>query len=259
MLDFLQQFADAKRIFQYDYIYIDAVFLIIWLIFLLKNKKHSAILFGAIIAPIIYSIDAIFWWNKQAGANFPPTTSIREYIIGGIQMPHPLGEFWWLKFGADFMMTISYSLFAFPWIFIMFESISKKKIHWKQIIKFSAVYFLFWILIPLLSGLLNIDNKLVEAVRHMDTQFITIIASVIIGYLLLLVVYRKEPIKVLKVFAVGVAGSLIMELPLFIFKIRPTNIEFIAFEALFLLNQGVPYLFLVWDKFLKKRITSNQT
>ena len=53
MLEFLQQFTDVRRIFQYDYIYIDAVFLLVWIVFLIRNKKYSALIFGAIIAPII--------------------------------------------------------------------------------------------------------------------------------------------------------------------------------------------------------------
>lgn len=39
-----------------------------------------------------------------------------------------------------------------------------------------------------------------------------------------------------------------MELPLYLFGIRPTGILFILFEGIFLLNQGVPYVFLTIDK-----------
>ena len=115
-MTFLEQFVNAQRFFQYDYIYVDIVFLIIWIIFLIKNKKTSALIFSTTIAPIIYIIDAVIWWNASAGPSLPVGTFIREYSIGGISMPHPLGGFFWLKFGADFMMTISYALFAFSWI-----------------------------------------------------------------------------------------------------------------------------------------------
>jgi len=252
MFTFLQQFADARRVFQYDYIYIDAVFLLIWIIFLIRNKKYQALIFGIIIAPIIYSIDAIIWWNTAVGLNFPTGTFIREYWIGGLQIPHPLGHFFFLKFGADFMMTISYAIFAFPWIWIMFESIRKKSIDINQILKYTSVYFFIWILIPLFSLLLPINNTIVEAVRHMNTQITFMVINVIVGYLILSIVYRKELNKVVQIFLIGVVASLIMEIPLYLFHIRPTGLKFILFESLFLLNQGVPYLFLIWDKLLPK-------
>lgn len=97
----------------------------------------------------------------------------------------------------------------------------------------------------------------VEAVRHMQAQIPFMIADVVGGYLILLIVYRKELATVGKVFLIGVAASLIMEIPLYLFQIRPIGIKFLFFEALFLLNQGVPYLFLVYDKLLMKNKQHN--
>ena len=125
---FFQNLYDAARTFEYDYIYIDAIFLSIWILILIKNKKWSALKAGAIFGFCVYLIDAIWWWNMAAGPDFPSGTFIREYWIGGIQVPHPLGNYFLLKFGCDFMMTFSYSLFAFPWLWIMFENIEKKNI-----------------------------------------------------------------------------------------------------------------------------------
>ena len=165
-------------------------------------------------------------------------------------MPHPLGEFFWIKFGADFMMTISYAIFAFSWIWIMFESIRKKVIDNSSIIKYTSVYFIMWILVPLLSYLVPINDIPVVSVRHMSSQITSMVMSVVVGYLLLIMVYRKELFTVFRVFLVGVSASLIMEIPLHIFGIRPTGILFVLFEALLLLNIGTPYLFLLWDKLL---------
>jgi len=255
-MDLLQQFLEVKRSFQYDYIYFDAIFLVIWIVVLLNNKKHKALLFGLIIAPIIYFIDAVIWWNGSAGPSFPVGTYIREYWIGGAQIAHSVNSFSLLKFGADFMMTISYSLFAFSWIWIMFENIRLKTRGSREIFKYTLIYFCFWLIIPLLSLLLPINDTIVIAVRHMNTQLPIMIIAVIIGYLLLLFVYRKELKTVFKVFLIGVSASLIMEIPLFIFQIRTITPLFILFEAMFLLNIGVPYLFLLWDKLLKTKSTS---
>jgi hypothetical protein len=244
---FLEYFSNPARTFQYDYIYIDAFFLLIWISILLYKRKYSALLFGLIIAPIIYFIDAFFWWNTFAGST---GTFIREYWIGGVQLMHPLGSYLWLKFGADFMMTISYSLFTFSWIWIMFENI--KKINKKEIIKYSLIFLFFWLLIPLFSNILHFNDTLVRTVRHMDTQFFIWIINFIIAYGILLFIYRKELKTVLRIFLIGIVGALIMEIPLLIFNIRPTGINFVIFEAIFLLNQGVPWLFLIYDKILPR-------
>ncbi len=243
---FLEQFSNPARIFQYDYIYIDLVFLLIWLIFLLWNKKYKALIFGAVIAPIIYFIDAQIWWNTITDGGL----FIREYWIAGLQIPHPLGEYFWLKFGADFMMTISYALYTFPWIWIMFENV--KNTDWQQVRKYTGVFFGFWILIPFLSQIIDIDNTIVKAVRHMDSQTWFWIINVIIGHSLLFALYYRNPIIVGKVFLVGVVGALIMEIPLYLSGIRPSGISFILYESLFLLNQGVPYLFIFWDKIIPR-------
>ncbi len=241
----------VQRIFQYDYIYIDAVFLIIWLAILIYNKKYKALLFGIIIAPIIYFIDAYIWWNTQAGPLFSATTFIREYWIGGVQMPHPLGIYFWKKFGADFMMTISYALYAFPWIWICFENLKNK--NFKPTIKFTLIWLLFWIAIPLFSLLVSIDDTLVQSVRHMNSQYIGWVINFVIAFTLLFIVYRKNSRIVWNVFLIGIVGALIMELPLYLFHIRPMTLSVLLFDAVFMLNQGVPWLFLIYDKLLSSK------
>jgi hypothetical protein len=247
---FPEEFYQARRVFQYDYIYIDAFFLLVWLILLLKNKEYKALLFGLINAPIIYFIDAYIWWNSPAGNGFPPGTFIREYWIGGTQVPHPLGSFWLLKFGADFMMTISYTLFTFPWLYIVFRNIRQRTLLSKEVVRYTLIWIAMWFLTPLLSTLLPINNMPVEAVRHMNSQFSVWIVNLIIGYGLLVIVYRNNLRIVLSLLGVGVLGALIMEMPLYLFRIRPTGILFVIFEGFFLLNQGVPYLFLLVDKLI---------
>ena len=219
---------------------------------MLWNKKYKALLFGIVIAPIIYFIDAQIWWNTLTDGNI----FIREYWIGGAQIPHNASEYLWLKFGADFMMTISYALYTFPWIWIMFENI--RRFDWRETAKYTGLFLFFWFAVPALSFFTSLDDTIVETVRHMDSQILFWVINVIVGYGLLLVVYYKKPSLVLKVFLVGFIGALIMELPLYIFGIRKTGVIFVLFEAIFLLNQGVLYLFLLWDKVLcKKKTTSN--
>lgn len=245
---FPEEFYQARRVFQYDYIYVDAFFLLIWLALLIRNKEYKALIFGAIISPIIYLIDAYIWWNSSAGPAHPPGTHIREYWIGGVQVPRPQGAYLWPKFGADFMMTISYALYAFPWLYIVFRNLRKGTLFSKEVLKYTVVWVAAWFLVPLLSILLGIDDTPVQAVRYMNSQFSGWIINLLIGYGLLAIVYRKNLTRVAYLLGIGALGAFIMEVPLYLFGIRPTGILFIIFEGLFLLNQGVPYLFLTVDK-----------
>lgn len=251
---------NAERTFQYDYIFVDAFFLAIWLSLIIKNKKWKALKAGIFFAICVYFIDAVFWWNIPAGPLYPGEY-IREYWIGGVQMPHPLGEYIIIKFGADFMMTISYSLFAFTWLWIVFENIEKKDL--KEVGLYSALYFCFWMLIPLLSLLLPINDTTVYCVRHMDTQISAWIINVIVGYSILVILYgtniinKKNRKIILYIFLIGCLESFYMEFPLFVSGIRPNNILFLIFEIFFLFNQGAPYLYILWDviiPILKKKI-----
>ena len=242
---------NAARNFQYDYIFFDAIFLTIWVLILIKNKKWSALKAGILFGIFVYFIDAIWWWNSPAGSNYPAGTYIREYWIGGIQMPHPLGEYFLIKFGCDFMMTISYAMYAFAWLWIIFENIEKRDK--KEIILYTSLYFGFWMLTPFLSLWIPISDVMVNTVRHMDTQLIAWIVNVIIGYIILAIIYgtnkfkRKKPIIIVYVFIIGLTQSFFMEFPLFLSGIRPTGVIFLIYEVFFLFNQGAPYLFILWD------------
>ncbi|MHA1147314.1 MAG: hypothetical protein ACTSR8_03625 [Promethearchaeota archaeon] len=252
----LEQFNNAVRTFQYDYIYIDAICLTIWVSYLIYTKKWAALKAGIFFGMCVYFIDAIWWWNTPAGANYPEGTYIREYIIGGVELPHPLGKYFWLKFGADFMMTISYGMFAFAWFWIIFENFSEPDK--KEIVISTCLYFGSWLIIPFISLLLPIDDRLVETVRHMDTQMFIWIVNVIVGYFVLSIIYgtdkfnSKNPKIICYVFIIGCLQSFFMEFPLFISGIRPTRILFLIYEIFFLVNQGAPYLYILWDKILPK-------
>ncbi len=251
-----QGFNEAWRRFEYDYIFIDGVFFLVWLTILIKKKKWNPIKFGAITGIIVYFIDAIFWWNLPAGINYPNGTTIREYWIGGVKVPTSYGQYFWVKFGADFMMCFSYSMFIFAWLWIMLENYIKKNV--KEIVLFTGIFFSAWLLTPFLSIWLPINNTLVETVRHMDTQMIVWFINATLGYIILCIIYGtnkfgKKNLKYIGyTFIIGCLGSFFMEFPLFITGIRPTGIDFLIFEIFILFNQGAPYLFIAYDIVLPK-------
>lgn len=256
---------DVERMFQYDYIFIDALLLVIWLLFIIRYKKWKALKVSIMFSVLVYFIDAIWWWNSPWGTG----GFIREYWLGTPEtyVQHPLDPSMLLnllKFGSDFMMTISYSLYAFTWLWIIFENIEKKDV--EEIVLFTTLFFGFWMILPWISILLPINDLPVRTVRHMDTQLIIWIVNVFVGYLLLSIMYgtnlfkSKDPKTILYVFVIGCTESFFMEFPLFVSGIRPINIWFLIYEIFFLFNQGAPYLYILYDKIfpllLKKIKTS---
>lgn len=241
----MQTVYDVQRFFQYDYIYFDLLFLLIWLVILFWKKEYGALLFASIVSPIIYFIDAQIWWNNKINGVY-----IREYWINTIQVPHPLGDFFWLKFGTDFMMTISYSLFTFAWIWLAFKYVRSQS--YRRLMKYTFIWFSFWMIIPILSLVFDANNTLVHSVRHMDSQYGLWLGMTIVSYLILMAIYWKNKQIVFKLFLVGVVAALIMELPLYIFNIREMGVKILFFDAVFMINQSIPLLYIIYDKILRK-------
>ena len=249
-----ETFTQAIREFEYDYIFVDSVFLTIWIAILIKYKKWKPLKFGIFTGFILYFIDCIVWFNLPAGPNYPTGTYIREYWIGGIYMPRPLGDFFWLKFGADFMMTFSYAMFAFGWLWIMFDNFVKRNL--KEVIIFTLLFFTFWMLTPLFSLLIPLNDTQVRSIRYMDTQMLAWSINLLVGYIFLSLIYgtkkfgSRKPKIILYVFTVGCIGAFFMEFPLLIFGIRPTGILFLLYNVIFMFNQGAPYLYVIHNKIL---------
>ncbi len=49
---------------------------------------------------------------------------------------------------------------------------------------------------------------------------------------------------------VGCMLGFMMEVPLLVTNIRPAGVKLLVYETLILFNQGVPYLYVIWDKVL---------
>lgn len=242
MSDLLVKYSDVWRTFQFDYVIVDAILLLGWIVLLFCLAERRALLFGAIVAPVLYAIDAGIWWNTQAA----PGIFMREYWIGGVAVSHPAGELALQKFACDFMMTISYALFAFTWLWVAFRAIKWRS--YNRAVLLGAVWLLAWLATPLLSQLLSIDDIEVRAVRHMGHAYYWWAAATLVGVLLLAIVYRRDARTPALVLGAGAIGALIMEVPLHLTGIRPFSPGFIAFEAAVLLNQAVPFLYVLYDK-----------
>lgn len=248
----LTRYADVWRTFQYDYIYCDLALLLLWLGLLISLREYKALVLGIIIAPLIFGIDAGIWWHSTLSGDPAIGLYLREYWIGGVYVPHDGGALALRKFGADFMMTVSYAMFAFPWLWIGFRSITQRK--YRRVAALSVVWVACWLSLPLLSQIIPIDDTPVRTVRHMSDVYRGWIIATLLGYALVLYVYRKDLRVVALLFLQGAIGALIMEIPLHLSGIRPFDPGFVLFEAAILLNQAVPFLFVLYDKLLRRRL-----
>ena len=227
---------NITRNFEFDYIIFDAIFLALYMALLVRGKRYNALKAGAVCGLIIYVIDGVIW----------SATGVREYSL-----PEP-----WMKHPTDFMMDVSYGMVMFSWVWIAFERRSNRDVAFWTLALFGG-----WLLVPLASVLAHLDDRPIMTVRHMHGQVLAQIAMVIFGYLLL-VLLKYNYRKILYVFWIGSMLAFMMEFPLLIYKIRPTDAKVLIYETLFLTNQGIPYLYVFWDKIIplwQKRALARQT
>ena len=60
---------DIARRFEFDYIFFDALFLLIWIALLIWQKRYSPLRAGIVCAVVVYIIDGVIW----------TATGVREY------------------------------------------------------------------------------------------------------------------------------------------------------------------------------------
>jgi hypothetical protein len=179
---------------------------------------------GFVCGILFLIIDGVIWWN----------TGIREIDPSNT------------KIYVDFMMDFSYGLLAFSWVMIMFERNSVK-----EVLLWTLFLYVGWLLIASLSQLLPLIDLEITTIRHMRSLRVVEITTVVCGYLLLIIL-RYNIKTILFIFWVGFMLSFMMESYLLITQIRPSGFELLLYDSLILTNQGIPYLFVIFDKIIPK-------
>jgi hypothetical protein len=213
---------DITRKFEFDYILFDALFLLIWVVLLIQQKRSVPLKAGIICAVVVYVIDGVIW----------TATGIREY---GIPAP-------WVKFPVDFMMDVSYGIVAFSWVWIAFEHKSLR-----DVLLWMALLFAGWLIIPFASRWISLVDAPIRTVRHMSSRVWLHIAVVIAGYAVLIAL-GFEFKRIAYVFWVGCMLAFMMEFALLVSGIRTPSWTLLAYETLILTNQGIPYLYVIKEK-----------
>jgi len=215
---------DVVRVFDLDYLIFDLLLCFLFVSILFQQKKVVPFTVGLLCGLLFLIIDGIIWWN----------TGVRE-----IYPAH-------MKIAVDFMMDFSYGLLAFSWVMIMFE-----KNNTKEIVLWSVLLYGGWLVIASLSQILPLNDTEIITIRHMKHLRIVEISTVIIGYLLL-VFLRYDYKTIIFIFWVGTMLSFMMESYLLFTGIRTNGFELLIYDSLILTNQGIPYLFVIFDKILPK-------
>lgn len=224
---------DVIRNFGLDYILFDLIFVIIFLSLLIRFKKKislAAFFIGGFF--INFIVDWGIWLH----------TGIRE-----ISLPQNflgLSEFWsTLIFFLWF--SLSYGV-EYAYIFIMFDKKSNK-------IGWTALVFIGWILVGLLSQILPINNSSIMTLRHMGSGRFIEIGILIIGYAILFLL-KYDWKKIVYLFFVGFMIHFMMEFSLLITGIRPGSLIILIENSLIEFNMGIPFFYILYDKFLKKLV-----
>jgi len=224
---------DVIRNFGIDYIYFDLIFLAIFLAVLIAHKKKTSLLaFFVGGLGINFLIDWGIWLH----------TGVREITLP-FQFPGAIILFF-------LWFSISYGV-EYAYIFLMFDEKTKK-------LKWTLFVLIGWLFVAFLSQWISLNDDLVTTIRHMSDLRILRIEIVIVGYgILLLLKYDWR--KILFLFFVGFLTHFMMEFVLLISGIRPGSFLVLLENSLIEFNMGVPFFFLLYDKFLRKKLAINNS
>ena len=217
---------DVIRTFGADYILFDLIFLIIFVLLLFRFKKKIPLLVFLVGG---IGINLLMDWGIWLH------TGIREILL-------PLG---WNVLLFFVWFSLSYGV-EYAYVFLMFEKKSNK-------LGWTALVFGGWLAIAFLSQLIPLNDSLIVTTRHMFDLRILRILIVLAGYGLLLFL-KYDWKKIAYLFFVGFLIHFMMEFSLFISGIRPDSFWILLENSLIEFNMGVPFFYLLYDKFLKKRI-----
>ncbi|MFX0002910.1 MAG: hypothetical protein ACFE9C_04870 [Candidatus Hodarchaeota archaeon] len=219
-----------------DFIYLDLIFLSIWIFFLIRKKYWLSIIWGLCGWVIYIFTDYILWYL---------ITQTRTYS-GPID---PFIFFLWFCFSPGFVQ--------FSYVFVMFEKRNRN-----DLIFYTLLFYLGWIFVATGSQLIPIDDRLIEVSRDMNiaNQRFNEILMVLINIGIALFLYLKKKLRledILYIFLVGILVEFSLEFSLAISGIRQAqglwSLELLIINTLLEFNLGIVLMYLLWVPFKIKR------
>jgi mannose/fructose/N-acetylgalactosamine-specific phosphotransferase system component IIC len=131
-------------------------------------------------------------------------------------------------------------------MFLMFEE-KTNKVAWTLLVFFG------WLLVAFSSQIFSINDATITVIRHMADLRLLRVIIVIVGYSLL-VLFKYDWKKIIYLFFVGFLIHFMMEFSLLVSGIRPGSFLILIENSLIEFNMGVPFFYLLYDKYLQKKI-----
>ncbi|MFX1455081.1 MAG: hypothetical protein ACFFDB_06865 [Promethearchaeota archaeon] len=219
----------VTRSFGLDYIYFDIIFLIIWVYFLAKKRYWIPIAWGSLGWAVYIFTDYFLWYI---------VTQTRQYV-GPL---NPIIFFMWFCFSPGFVQ--------FSYVVLMFEKRNRN-----DLIFFTLVFYLGWIIVSVGSQLLPIDDTVIRVSRDMniDNQRFNMIMMVFVNIIIAIFLYVKKKLRledVVYLFLVGTLVEFALELTLAVSGIRQEqgtwNLGLMILNSLIEFNLGIVLMYLLW-------------
>ncbi|MFX1378798.1 MAG: hypothetical protein ACFFA4_06855 [Promethearchaeota archaeon] len=221
--------AIVTRTIGMDFIYLDLIFLSIWIFFLIRKRYWLSIIWGVCGWLIYIFTDYILWYL---------ITQTRSYT-GPLD---PLIFFLWFCFSPGFVQ--------FSYVFVMFE---KRNVN--DLIIFTLLFYLGWIFVGYGSELIPLDDRLIEVSRDMNiaNQRFNEVIMVLINIGVALILYFKKKLRledILYIFLIGTLVEFSLEFSLAISGIRQAQgvwtLELLIINTLLEFNLGIVLMYLLW-------------
>ncbi|UYP47545.1 hypothetical protein NEF87_003830 [Candidatus Lokiarchaeum ossiferum] len=222
----------VARTLTMDFIYLDLLFISIWVIYLIKKRYWMPLIWG-FVGWLVYIFVDYYLWYRVMG--------VRTY-------EGPINDvlfFLWFCFSPGFVQ--------FSYVFTMFEKRNRK-----DIILITLIFYVGWTLIGLGSQLLPKDDRIVRVARNMNeaAQRISFTALVLFNICIAFLLVWKKRLSwqdVGYLFLVGTLVEFCLEFSLAISGIRLEQGTWspilMIVNTLIEFNMGIVLMYLIWGGF----------
>lgn len=225
----------AARTMNALYVWLDLVFLVVFVVVLVWTKRYQALIAGAIGSIVYFVVDyGIF------------------YLLLGTRTVEGADPFWFLLW-----LSVSYGLTNLAWIWVWLDR-DRRAAEW------SIFIISGWLAIAILSTTFGGSSAEISIMRGTADYHGVMAALLFVGYAILCVgnIRQKDPAKrapLLWILAIGILVQFSWEAVLAVTGIRNLSLNTIVINSLLETNMGMPYLYLIhravtrkWDESLSR-------